>query len=50
VGPVHAARIVHHFGDDTLRVFDEEPERLQEIPGIGPARAAASRTALASSR
>ncbi|MCP4590087.1 MAG: ATP-dependent RecD-like DNA helicase, partial [bacterium] len=40
VGPVSARLIVEAFGTDTLRVLDEEPERLQEISGIGPARAA----------
>jgi exodeoxyribonuclease V alpha subunit len=31
IGPVTAARIVNHFGDDTLRVLNEEPHRLDEI-------------------
>lgn len=30
-----AARIVEHFGLDTLRILDEEPERLGEVRGIG---------------
>ena len=34
VGKVIAARIVKKFGEDTLRIFDEEPERLLEISGI----------------
>jgi exodeoxyribonuclease V alpha subunit len=41
VGPVTAARIVKHFGTDTMRVLDEEPERLQEVAGIGPKTAQA---------
>lgn len=41
VGPVTAARIVDRFGVDTLRVLEEEPERLREVPGVGPKRAAA---------
>ena len=41
VGPVTARLIVEAFGDDTLRVLDEEPERLKEIAGIGPKRASA---------
>jgi len=41
VGPVTAARIVDRFGADTLRVLEEEPERLREVPGVGPKRAAA---------
>ena len=31
VGAALAARIVKKFGEDTLRIFDEEPERLAEI-------------------
>ena len=41
VGPVTAERIVARFGADTLRVLEEEPERLREVEGVGPKRAAA---------
>ncbi len=34
VGPALAARIVRRFGDDTLRIMEEEPGRLSEIKGI----------------
>ena len=34
IGPRIAARIVQHFGDDTLRIMEREPERLSEISGI----------------
>lgn len=34
VGPALAKRIIKAFGEDTLRVLDEEPERLSEIRGI----------------
>jgi len=34
IGRVLAARIVKEFGDDTLRIIREEPERLSEIKGI----------------
>ena len=34
VGPKLAERIVERFGDDTMRVMEEEPERLAEIKGI----------------
>ena len=40
VGPVTAARIVQRFGLDTLKVLDEQPERLREALGVGPRRAA----------
>ena len=34
IGSAMAARIVRRFGDDTLRIMEEEPERLAEIKGI----------------
>lgn len=34
VGAALAARIVRRFGDDTLRIMEEEPERLAEVKGI----------------
>ena len=36
IGPVLAGRLVDCFGDETLRVIDEQPERLAEAPGVGP--------------
>ncbi len=36
IGPAVAARIVEHFGEDTLRVLDEESYRLLEVNGVGP--------------
>ncbi|MEZ0070937.1 exodeoxyribonuclease V alpha subunit [Planotetraspora sp. GP83] len=38
IGPKMAERIVDHFGVDTLRVIEEEPARLVEVPGLGPKR------------
>ncbi|MEU6158376.1 ATP-dependent RecD-like DNA helicase [Streptomyces sp. NPDC047130] len=38
IGPVFADRITRHFGLDTLKVIEEEPERLIEVPGLGPKR------------
>jgi exodeoxyribonuclease V alpha subunit len=40
IGPRMAERIVDHFGEDTLRVIEEEPGRLVEVPGLGPKRTA----------
>jgi exodeoxyribonuclease V alpha subunit len=40
VGPVMAERMVAHFGADVLRVIEEEPQRLAEVPGVGPKRTA----------
>ena len=34
VGPATAQRLVERFGADTLRVLEEEPERLRTIKGI----------------
>ncbi|MFQ5600287.1 MAG: AAA family ATPase [Candidatus Krumholzibacteriia bacterium] len=45
VGPVTAERLVAHFGIDTLRVIDEEPECLSDVPGLGRVRIAAIRKA-----
>jgi len=39
VGPALAARIVKKFGKDTLRIMEEEPERLAEIKGISARKA-----------
>jgi exodeoxyribonuclease V alpha subunit len=38
IGPRMAERIVAHFGVDTLRVIEEEPRRLVEVPNLGPKR------------
>ena len=38
LGKEFAKRVVEAFGVDTLRVIEEEPERLQEVPGIGKKR------------
>ncbi|MCB5169277.1 ATP-dependent RecD-like DNA helicase [Streptomyces bambusae] len=38
IGPRMAERIVDHFGIDTLDVIEQEPERLIEVPGLGPKR------------
>lgn len=40
IGPKMAERIVAHFAEDTLRVIEEEPARLVEVPGLGPKRTA----------
>ena len=34
VGPATAARLVERFGEDTLAVIEEEPERMSAIKGI----------------
>ena len=41
IGPKTAARIVEHFGENTLAVMEREPGRLAEVPGISAAKAKA---------
>jgi exodeoxyribonuclease V alpha subunit len=38
IGPRLAERIVDHFGTDALRVIEEQPGRLAEVPNLGPKR------------
>ena len=39
IGAALAGRIVRHFGAETLRIVEEEPERLAEIKGISEKKA-----------
>ena len=39
IGESLARRILKKFGEDTMRILDEEPERLAEIKGISPRKA-----------
>lgn len=50
IGPTYAKRLVESFGTDTLRVIDEEPHRLRDVPGIGKKRAAQIREGWAEQR
>lgn len=38
IGPRMAERIVDHFGSDALEVIEETPDRLVEVPNLGPKR------------
>lgn len=38
IGPRIADRITEHFGVETLDVIEQRPERLIEVPGLGPKR------------
>lgn len=40
IGPVYAKRLVGEFGTDVFDVIEAQPDRLREIAGIGPKRAA----------
>ena len=41
IGPKTAARIVSHFGDQTLAVMERQPQLLAQIPGISEKKATA---------
>ena len=41
IGPRMAARIVQHFGEETLMVMEREPARLAEVAGISADKARA---------
>ncbi|MCC6006793.1 MAG: ATP-dependent RecD-like DNA helicase [Rhodobacteraceae bacterium] len=40
IGPVYAKRLVEMFGKDVFDIIEAMPERLREVEGIGPKRAA----------
>ena len=39
IGPVYAKKLTRSFGESVFDVIEQTPERLKEIPGIGPVRA-----------
>ena len=39
IGPVYAKKLVRAFGERVFDTIEAEPERLREVPGIGPVRA-----------
>ena len=38
IGPIYASKLVAVFGDQVFEVIEQAPERLREVPGIGPVR------------
>jgi exodeoxyribonuclease V alpha subunit len=40
VGPVYAKKLVRAFGEKVFEIIEVTPDRLQEVGGIGPVRAA----------
>jgi exodeoxyribonuclease V alpha subunit len=40
VGPAYAKRLVRAFGEKVFDVIEATPDRLQEVDGVGPVRAA----------
>src|SRR5213592_2111271 len=39
IGPVYAKKLLRAFGEKVFDVIEAEPDRLQEVDGIGPVRA-----------
>jgi exodeoxyribonuclease V alpha subunit len=39
IGPVYAKKLLHAFGNMVFDVIEAEPDRLQQVDGIGPVRA-----------
>ena len=40
VGPVYAKKLVRAFGEKVFDIIEATPDRLREVDGIGPVRAA----------
>jgi exodeoxyribonuclease V alpha subunit len=40
IGPVYAGKLVRAFGDEVFDLIEQHPDRLRNVPGIGPVRAA----------
>jgi exodeoxyribonuclease V alpha subunit len=40
VGPVYAKKLVRAFGEKVFDIIEAAPDRLREVDGIGPVRAA----------
>ena len=38
IGPSTAGALIEKFGSDTLRIMEEEPEKLAKVKGISPAK------------
>ncbi|MFH1084502.1 MAG: helix-hairpin-helix domain-containing protein, partial [Chloroflexota bacterium] len=47
LGPVHARKLVEHFGEGTFDELESGGQRLEEVPGIGPVRAGTIRASWA---
>jgi exodeoxyribonuclease V alpha subunit len=50
IGEKFANRIVEHFGEKTLDILEQAPDRIREVPGIGRTRALAIKKAWAEKR
>ncbi len=45
IGPVLAKRLTDRFGEETLEIIENEPDRLREVEGFGDAKIAQIRSA-----
>jgi len=45
IGPVLAKRLTDRFGEETLEIIENEPDRLREVEGFGQAKIAQIRSA-----
>ena len=50
IGPAMAQRLIDRFGEDTLGVIENEPDRLAEVEGFGPQRIARIRATWSTQR
>jgi hypothetical protein len=50
VGPVYAKKLVRAFGEKVFDIIETTPDRLREVDGIGPGRAASILAAWGSRR
>ena len=39
IGPIYAGKMIAAFGEEVFAVIEQTPERLRDVPGIGPVRA-----------
>lgn len=40
IGPIYARRLIKAFGEAVFELIEQQPDRLREVTGIGPKRAA----------
>jgi len=50
IGPALARKLVSRFGDETLRIMEQQPDRVAAIRGIGSRKAAAIQTEMRSKK
>ena len=50
VGPERSEAIISYFGTDTIKIIENEPDRLMDVPGIGKALSETIKTAWMSNR